>query len=168
MMEPVVATEEVTKINNLPEDDDIPKGKLKKVFRKLQSALVDEIQARLDRVNSQVKGIEATLDKKYGGMYKVLIHTFLNKQENKIYNLEIQNMALKEMMAEFVYAQEKSTDDFDTFKKAFTERFTEKLVECKKFVDEKYLEKQGEKDGSPGQVQEGSTEGTEEIPDGIK
>ncbi len=120
---------------------EMTKAKVKKTFRHLKSKLTTEIQSRLDHVNGQVKKIEATLDKKYGGMYKVLIHQFLTNQDQKIYNLEILGLAVKETLSEHIYTKTESTENFEEFCTIFNKSFDEKLLQVKERLDLAYAEK---------------------------
>jgi hypothetical protein len=161
-----VETEVPEILKNIPGDEDISKGKFKKLFRRLQTGLVQDIDNRLQHINGQLEGVHTRLDKKFGGMYKILTHQFLTIQENKIYNLEIQNAAIKEVLMEFVYANSKTTDTLEVFRKEYDTDFVKMLMKVKTRVDQVYKESQ---DGSVEEVsEEGQPDPGQELPNGIK
>ena len=133
--------------DKIPEDESqMPKGKLKKLFRQFHTSMTTEITRRLDHINGQVKGIETTLDKKYGGMYKVLIGQFLTKQDSKIYNLEILGLAVKEVLSEHLYSVADRTDTYEEYSAVFAKNFDAKLLEVKDRIDASYKKATEEKE----------------------
>lgn len=127
------------------EVEETPKGKIKSLFRKLETSLINEIDRRLNGINAQVGKIHDQLDKKFGGMYKVLIHQFLTKQETKIYNAEIAVQSIRELLADYLYSVESSTETKEEFMKRFDEEFQAKAIEVDKRIKAKLAEEDAKK-----------------------
>ena len=101
-------------INPSNEDlKDVKKGKLKKLFRNFKNDIEAYIKNQIEIINNQLKPLNDDLfqkiDNKYGGMYKVLIHQFLTKQETKIQNHEVTIAALKMVMFDECYGLYEAT-----------------------------------------------------------
>ena len=124
-----------------PEIEETGKGKIKSLFRKLESSLIGEIKQRLEGINAGLAEVERTLDKKYGGLYKTLIHTFLTKQEEKIYNTELSVQATREVLADYIYSETKSTQTKEEFLVEFNATFEEKLQSVDKRIKAQEAEK---------------------------
>jgi len=85
----------------LPVDvEDMPKGKIKKLFRDLKKDVEIELKKRVEYINNQIKplvdDVYKRLDDKFGGMYRVLIYQFLTAQEKKIQNHDVSIAALRQ------------------------------------------------------------------------
>lgn len=138
----------------MPEEvEATPKGKMKSLFRKLETSLINEIDRRLNGVNGQIGKIHDQLDKKFGGMYKVLIHQFLTKQETKIYNAEIAVEASRRILANFLYSEAKTTETFEEWKVGFDKEFEEVAIQIDKEIKAK--EAEANQDGEVSKEQEG-------------
>jgi len=108
---------------------DSSKGKIKKLFRKLEDSFQEKLKNQLSFINNQIKKIEESLDKKYGGMYKVLIHEFLTNQESKIYNIELLSQATRNLLADHIYNTLGANKDSsrEDFMKEFNVKFQEEM-----------------------------------------
>jgi len=118
--------------------DQESQGKIKKLFRRLEASFQGEIKKTLDHINSQIGSVSEKLDKKYGGMYKVLIHEFLTKQEEKIYNVELVSQATRNILSEHIY--QTSEHNFDS-REAFMEDFNLKFKNEMKTINDQVVAK---------------------------
>jgi len=112
-----------------------PKGAVKSLLRKFETKMQEKIKGNLINLNSQISNIHSSLfsqlDKKYGGMYKVLINTFLTNIESKIYNAEVSIEAIKIIVKEQLVQirsdiADSTAKDF-IGKAAFDEQFNNRL-----------------------------------------
>lgn len=97
------------KMDEIPDEvDNTPKGKVKAIMRRFEAKMQGQFNRHLLHINKQIDGMHSALfsqlDKKYGGMYKTLIHTFLTNIESKIYNSEVTIEAIKGLMKEELHA----------------------------------------------------------------
>ena len=118
--------------------ENLTQGKAKSLLRRFHVEVSNTLKKNFSHLNAQIKVIEEKLDKKYGGMYKILIHKFLNQQEEKIYNLEIFCVAMEKVITDHIYSVVQTTDSKEEFMKKYKAEFSKILIETKKEVDEKY------------------------------
>ena len=154
------------------EMEQTPKGKVKSLLRRFEVKVQDKLGKHLLHINKQVDGIHAALhsqlDKKYGGMYKILINTFLTNIESKIYNTEITVEAMKRVIKDEMHSTyaniAKTKGETPITAEQYAEGFDNKLAEMRTKVHADVEEAKKKEVQQQEEANENQTEPTPETP----
>jgi len=130
---------------------------ISKIFESYSKQIAETIKHQNGEMVKQMNESLATIDKKFSGMYSVLVNKFLVKQEEKVFLCELGVQALLECTCDSLVEILKISDEgATTFREHFQKRVEDKITylaeEMKKELESKALaETQQNGDQNAGQ-----------------